>query len=185
MFCFCEIFWFSSTERYKVVSYSHSYCRLFAHSTRAWITGESEHATGMALGIYPHSDVEVALQAETVKLSGVSGKQRRSVRVCVSIKSGARCESILFCPFNTAEKFGANSQPLLISTSKAAWQQFFSLHGAKLSCRFAESSDDGASASPPLRAYGYTPSLFLLSRFSPPPPPPAAPPARRYMDTYL
>ena len=59
---------------------------------------------------------------------------------------------------------------------------FLFLQGEKLLCRLAAPSRV-ASASPPLRAYRYTPSLFLLSPFSSPPPPTAAPPPRRYMDT--
>ena len=62
--------------------------------------------------------------------------------------------------------------------SKAARQHISSLHGAKRFCRLVAPSGV-TSASSPLRAHGYTPSLIPLSRFSPPPSP------RRSMDTHL
>ena len=62
--------------------------------------------------------------------------------------------------------------------SKAARQHISSLHGAKRFCRLVAPSGV-TSASSPLRAHGYTPSLIPLSRFSPPPSP------CRSMDTHL
>ena len=52
-----------------------------------------------------------------------SGERRRSL--CVSFKSAANCDSRLFRPFSTAEKFVANSQTLPFFVSKVARQLLF------------------------------------------------------------
>ena len=59
----------------------------------------------------------------------------------MSIKSCGNCETHLFCPFSTADKFGVNPQPLPFSTLKAMWQQIFSPCGAKFCCHLTALSD--------------------------------------------
>ena len=120
--------------------------------------------------MYPHSDAEAVRQAEVGKVVQ-SGQWRRSASV--PVKRGANCESHLFCPFSTAEKFGAHSQPLPFSASKAAQQLlfidffFFLLHGAKL-FRLHAALSGIAPTSPALCAYEHaffisTASIFAAS----------------------
>ena len=77
-------------------------------------------------------------------------------------------------------KFGTNSQQLPFSNLKPTWHQFFHNSFAAL-WHWA--------ASPPQCCcfvhHGHTPSLFLLSWFSPQLPLPALLPPHRYMDTQL
>ena len=108
--------------------------------------------------MYPCVDAEPARQVGAVKVEQ-NGESRTSVYV--SIKNGANCEFCLFFPFSITEKYGANPQPIHFSASQAARQHFFffflSLHGAKHSCCCLAAPSAVASASPPLRAYGYSP----------------------------
>ena len=53
-------------------------------------------------GMRPYTDAAALRQAEAVKMAR-GGEGRKSV--CVSIKSGAYCESRPFCPLSTSEKF--------------------------------------------------------------------------------
>ena len=91
---------------------------------------------------------------------------RSGDEVCVSIKSGANRESRLFCPFSEAKIFGANSQPLSFSASKAA-----RLHGAKRVAALR----NGASAKR-IWIHNFFSLFFfpLLSFLSSPPPYPRA-----------
>ena len=127
-------------------------------------------------------------------------KMARSGQRCVRARAHACvCECVCVCALKAAQNANPAFQyvfnrreiclepsdtPLFVSKVARGIIFFFSLYGAKLFCR-----SWNRAASPPrhcrVAPYRYTPSLFLLSRFSSPPLPPVTQPPRRYMDTHL
>ena len=110
--------------------------------------------------MYPYSNVEVAWKVQAMKVVK-SGEGHRSVCVCVCVcvcVQSKQCK--LRIPF------------FLPIFNVAIW------HNLSATPLFGLERCSATSTLPsPIRSYGYTPSLFLLSRFSPPLP------LRHYMDT--